>query len=1369
MFLKNRITRFLNKIIIFTLIFLININLMALDYGEIADTLNENALDRYLDHADMAENREEWRKIAQFGAQVIVSRWEADYITTGKAEDTDLEILKGQINEMIEDRYTRWISASFFEKERSFRIEALVQKIKEANEEFLYERDGDGNIRFKDEENIDADKVGWIALTSSEIDKLLEDFTKSLSGGFAELLSVPGVNAEKLTVYFNSNIESYKDSYRWELERVNGFEYQQFLTRRLRDQESLRKDSEDGSASAVASDLIKEAEKELNAGLLSLEQKLRTPSGPDGNPLTEIDADSFRADFQCVFDKGMDMWDQAEKKLLMERMTWEKRSYETLENGEARWVAAFDKLKEAQVEWQGKLRSLLETGTALWSEKEESLSTAVNSAREEMEAGITARNGSLEEQLENLLSLYLDSLKMVAEANDSLAFWEEHDGDENAAEHYEFWNNTKTSYSGYLEDAGERLVSLFGIVLTNDGEHGRYDDLSGYGAKYGIDKLLERSTEDKDWENFTLDDYQVDLIKARVTKEYWDKQFAIAEAVYNYSMDESSDRPSAEETKGDYEASFLNFKLAEEGYTDALSSLKEASAGMNVSREAVTAAKSILDERKNTLAQLRDEMETLRRIAEDEMGSVFQNEITNLYKQLRLEMGFDDSESTPYQLKAAAYFASAKAYGIETAYDSLSLRVYNLIKGDEEASGVLSLAALKDRYENADAWQFSDEEADNGAAALSNLGLEPTDLLYGQLLQEYSWYGDIDLISADNATMSKKKLMKLLSKKRIESLSGLVKSGFKNEYLARVSEISALTSRSPGDWLTAEEFDAEEYLGLTNTTMSEAALLELGETAYGRYLYEKSKKEKALTTAMSLYLDSFSNDWNSEDSGALAVKLDELPAEAKSGTNENIDNIAALLVLNAFVFGFFTKTSLKNIISTWTEGYDQVLAIFRNGGEWHLSTGEYLEPLRGLSAGNPIVSRILKGMSLSLVSAPDILVSNNTKMFETGDLFLSELTDIRGRKDTGERLRSVYFNTLSISPALAVGKRAAAIDGLETILNNYAIETNRNADGVLIPDTNVETVWNNYEESGMSLDLYFARLRRDVIEAATILPEYYTSEVVEYVDLIGRYLTSRGAREGTLADVDLPSDISSIYSSLQELTLLSAPAFSEADPGIAALDRLMKSRDLLLEMKDSFSFKLSSWGEGTNPLTLSGIDKQIEDHYSQLILRRLGTSFASDSGWMDVDYVQIDEVIEYITQEYSFIVPNGELKDSITEKVLILSRQNALLAGELALEDMSADDKAYMRNLLSNGYIAITSLLHAEQDETYISVLKDLWSTLKSEWGADGISTEQADAYLEGRLFSDEERVIAEGLLDSLHLKTVDNARLMDTPFSQGS
>ncbi|MCF6334112.1 MAG: hypothetical protein L3J12_00020 [Spirochaetales bacterium] len=988
-----------------------------------------------------------------------------------------------------------------------------------------------------------------------------------------------------------------------------------------------------------------------------------------------------------------------------------------------------------------------------------------------MEAGISARNGSLEEQLENLLSLYLDSLKMVAVATDSLMFWEDHEGDENAEVHTEFWDNTKTSYSEYLEDAGARLASLFGIVLTNDSEHGRYDDLSGYGEKYGIDEIIGRSTEDTDWENFTLDDYQVDLIKARVTKEYWDKQFAIAEAVYNYSMDESSDRPDAEETKADYEAAFLNFKLAEQGYTDALASLEAASTGMNVAREDVTAAKSILDERQNTLALLRDEMETLRRIAEDEMGSVFQNEITNLYKQLRLDMGFNDAGPTPQQLKAAAYFASAKAYGIETAYDSLSLRVYNLIKGDEEASGILSLATLKDKYENAELWQFSDEEADNGAAALLNLGLEPTDLLYGQLLREYSWYGNIDLISADDASPSEKELMKLLSKKRIESLSGLVGAGFKDEYLARLSEISALTSRSLSDWLSEEGFDAEEFQGLTNNTMSEATLVELGESAYGRYLYEKSEKEKALTTAMSLYLDGFSDDWDPKGEGSLGEKLISLPPEAESGSDENIEHIAALLVLNAFVFGFFTKNSLKNTLSTWREGYDQVLAVFRNGAEWHLSTDEYLEPLRGLSASDPITSRILRGESLSMVMASEFLVTDDTKMFEAGDLFFSELTDIRGRKEAAERFTGVYFNTLSSSPALAMENRAASIDGLENILNSYAISTSRDPDGVLIPNINARTVWNNYEESGMSLDLYFARLSQDVIEAASILPEYYTREILEYTSLIGRYLAARGTEEGVLTDVSLPSDttLMSIFNNLQELTALSAPVGVEGDPGITALSRLLESGALLSEMGDSFSFELSAWSEGTDSITLSSIDKQIVDHFSRIIVRRLGTSFAPDTGWVDVDAAGIDESIEYFINEYSFNLSDDGLKNSITDKVLILSRQNALLAGELSIEEMTANDKSYLRNLLSNGYAAIASLFITEPDETYISVLKDLWTTLEVDWGDAGITTGQSDAYLAGRVFTDEERVIAEDLLDSLHLKSADDAGLAVISLTNGA
>ncbi|MCK5675207.1 MAG: hypothetical protein KAH95_17635, partial [Spirochaetales bacterium] len=463
------------------------------------------------------------------------------------------------------------------------------------------------------------------------------------------------------------------------------------------------------------------------------------------------------------------------------------------------------------------------------------------------------------------------------------------------------------------------------------------------------------------------------------------------------------------------------------------------------------------------------------------------------------------------------------------------------------------------------------EDAVDGALELEKLGMGSTDLLYGQLLQEYMWYGNIDLLSNNDASEDKKALMKLLSQKRIESLTESVKATYKREYLTRVSEISALTSRSLSEWMIAEGFDAEEFQGLTNTTMSQTTLVELGESAYGLYLYEKSEKERALTITMSLYLDNFSNGWNPDNSEDLEEKLNDLPAEAEAGSDENIDYIAALLVLNAFVFGFFTKNSLKNILSTWTEGYDQVLAIFRNGREWHLSTDEYLEPLRGLSANDPIVNRILRGESLSLVFTPEVLVTEGTKMFEAGDLFLSELTDIRGRKDAGERFLSVYFSTLTSSPALALENRSAVIDNLENTLNSYSIETSRDSEGILIPNINVEVVWSNYEESGKSLDLYFAHLRQNIVETSAALPEYYINEIMEYIDLLGRYLAVRGVQEGTLADVDLPSETTliTIYENLQKLTSLSAPLYSGGDPGITALSRLLESRNLLLEMEDS--------------------------------------------------------------------------------------------------------------------------------------------------------------------------------------------------------
>jgi hypothetical protein len=110
-----------------------------------------------------------------------------------------------------------------------------------------------------------------------------------------------------------------------------------------------------------------------------------------------------------------------------------------------------------------------------------------------------------------------------------------------------------TAYERFATEAHRELASTYGLVVFGDPLGFGYADDPGISGMIG-------ALEDGSWENLFLDDYQVELLKARAVRGYWEKELEIAQAVYDYSVDTSSGRPTQAETRAFYERSLRETK-----------------------------------------------------------------------------------------------------------------------------------------------------------------------------------------------------------------------------------------------------------------------------------------------------------------------------------------------------------------------------------------------------------------------------------------------------------------------------------------------------------------------------------------------------------------------------------------------------------------------------------------------------------------------------------------------------------------------------------------------------------------------------------------------------------------------------------------
>jgi hypothetical protein len=112
-------------------------------------------------------------------------------------------------------------------------------------------------------------------------------------------------------------------------------------------------------------------------------------------------------------------------------------------------------------------------------------------------------------------------------------------------------------------------------------------------------------------EDFNLDEYQIELIRAKAASAYWDKRLAIAEAVFDYGRELSAGRMTDaegqkawESAKAAYDEAVLLYEAEQEQLNKAGAGVREKEAALNAAAARVLDANDRLDELNRQYAAL---------------------------------------------------------------------------------------------------------------------------------------------------------------------------------------------------------------------------------------------------------------------------------------------------------------------------------------------------------------------------------------------------------------------------------------------------------------------------------------------------------------------------------------------------------------------------------------------------------------------------------------------------------------------------------------------------------------------------------------------------------------------------------------------
>jgi hypothetical protein len=700
------ISRFLSGIILF----FFTGNLFAINLYD-NNKFDEKVFTYHFDRADREADPTLWMEQAKKGVALAVSEWErnaVDFYTDPDFYKQASDALLLWTQEELEKRFVQWLFNRFFGDTAGEMARKMDAALEEANRLYSYHTGEDGKILYdetgaplvirpNDERSVEEDRALWVQQFASAGKEELLNYQNKVSFLFPELLGF--IDKDKRAGFEENLNEAFGNAVitkKSEFDALVAREERNFIARRTGDLYSLRKQSENESAAMIVSQLIREAENNCMTGIASLEARIEAAKAGTGD--LALAGEEWLAAFEEQFDRGLKAWTDAEAGFLLRYTEWQRDADAKYAEGEEAWINAFKMFEVKQSEWERDALRLFNEGCELFDDVSAQLNEAITQARAEFERDAALRVQSGTEQIQAWAEMYITCKSVMVEARESIDFWLSQfsagyppanaleEGTlkdwiyekthtlsrgkyikinlsvdrEFAATEINRWCDIYTSYKAQAASAMAALEREFNTVL-------------GVGAG-SLNSIL-----DNDSEKYFLDEYQIELLRAKEIAEYWKNRYEIAKAVDNYAKTITADRKT--ENEG------LNaLKTAKEAYNRALADYEASLAALNT-------AGNNLEQKKQELAaitrQLKNAEEALENLNAQYFIQLdayynddsweFLNNVVSFYNKLS-EVNTKRSEKDYY----TAYLNSEIDYKEEEMlYDSWSL-LENLIFNKEK-------------------------------------------------------------------------------------------------------------------------------------------------------------------------------------------------------------------------------------------------------------------------------------------------------------------------------------------------------------------------------------------------------------------------------------------------------------------------------------------------------------------------------------------------------------------------------------------------------------------------------------------------------------------------------------------------------------
>ncbi|OHD19253.1 MAG: hypothetical protein A2Y37_07140 [Spirochaetes bacterium GWB1_60_80] len=398
--------------------------------------VDTSALEFSFQRADRENDAERWLAEVQNGLTAVRAAWEIDALAW-YADPAELasarQGLSTWLDEAVGARYSRWLNERFFGNEAARLRQLMQEQVGEANRQYLYQTDADGNILYDaagdamfirpdQNANLESDRAEWRTMINDGAVSLVDNFMAFVQTKAAALLSyLTGSNDTRFNDLLAGLKQTAGERLQRELDVVARQEERLFIARRTNDIWSLRRQSEGETADVIATELANQTSYTCDQALLALQTRIE--AAQDGGGDLALAGEEWLQQFQAQFERGLSIWEETEEKFIARRMQWEVQSGDLWSEGNKAWATALQKISQARDSWQQKALALIQTGETAFEQASAELSARITAAKTEMQRDGEERAEAFANRAAAWVEVYTQSASMMLSAKDSLRYW----------------------------------------------------------------------------------------------------------------------------------------------------------------------------------------------------------------------------------------------------------------------------------------------------------------------------------------------------------------------------------------------------------------------------------------------------------------------------------------------------------------------------------------------------------------------------------------------------------------------------------------------------------------------------------------------------------------------------------------------------------------------------------------------------------------------------------------------------------------------------------------------------------------------------------------------------------------------------------